>query len=115
MYDAWGNHTAHYTNGGGSTGAQYNPFRYIGYYYDIELGLYYLNSRYYDSNTGRFISPDSFDVLTVTPDQLTDKNLYAYCDNNPIMREDGDGEFWHILAGALIGGIINATISWVDI
>jgi RHS repeat-associated protein len=98
-----------------ATGAQYNSFRYHGYCYDTDLGLYYLNSRYYDSNIGRFISPDRIDVLAATPDQLTDKNLYAYCDNNSITREDGDGEFWHILAGALIGGIINATISWVDI
>ena len=103
VYDAWGNHTAAYTNGGASTGAQYNPFRYRGYYYDNELGLYYLNSRYYDANTGRFISPDRIDVLGVTPDQLTDKNLYAYCDNNPITREDGDGEFWNVVIGAVVG------------
>ena len=74
VYDAWGNHIAHYTNGGGSTGAQYNPFRYRGYYYDTDLGLYYLNSRYYDSNTGRFISPDHWDVINATPKQLSDKN-----------------------------------------
>lgn len=71
------------------------------------MGLYYLNSRYYDSNIGRFISPDRIDVLATTPDQLTDKNLYAYCDNNPITRADGDGEYWHIIAGAVIGGVIS--------
>ena len=72
----------------------YNPFRYRGYYYDTETSLYYLQSRYYDPNLGRFINPDSIDVITASPDQLTDKNLFAYCDNNPIMRTDGDGEFW---------------------
>lgn len=36
-----------------------NPFRYRGYYYDEESGLYYLNSRYYDPQTGRFINADS--------------------------------------------------------
>ena len=61
-----------------------NPFRYRGYYYDADLGLYYLGSRYYDSNTGRFISPDTHVSLTVTPTALTDKNLFAYCNNIPI-------------------------------
>ena len=102
--DAWGNHSVSYTNGGGSTGAQYNPFRYRGYYYDTDLGMYYLQSRYYDPNTCRFISPDSEAVLTATPMALTDKNLYAYCDNNPVTRVDGDGEFWTaILIGAAVG------------
>ena len=97
--DAWGNHTVSYTNGGASTGAQYNPFRYRGYYYDKDLGMYYLKSRYYDSNTCRFISPDNAAVLTATPMALTDKNLYAYCDNNPVMRVDEDGEFWLVNVG----------------
>ncbi|MBQ8168059.1 hypothetical protein IJZ97_01420, partial [bacterium] len=74
-----------------------------GYYYDRDLGMYYLGSRYYDYKVGRFISPDTPDVLTVTPMSLTDKNLYAYCDNNPVMRVDYDGEFWHVIGGALIG------------
>ena len=99
-YDAWGNHT--YTASGNSAltsaevrvGRYYNPFRYRGYYYDNETGLYYLQSRYYDPAVGRFINPDKCDVITATPTQLTDKNLYAYCDNNPVMRVDGDGEFW---------------------
>ena len=42
---------------------------------------------------------------------LTDKNLFAYCDNNPIMRIDKDGEFWHIVAGAVVGAIVGATVS----
>ena len=40
--DVRGNHSISYSNGGGSTGAQYNPFRYRGYYYDTDLGMYYL-------------------------------------------------------------------------
>ena len=63
-----------------------NPFRYRGYYYDTDLALYYLNSRYYDAKTGRFISPDNIDVICATPHALTDKNLYAYCDNNPVSK-----------------------------
>ena len=53
-YDAGGNVTTTYHNSGASTAAQYNPLRYRGYYYDTELGFYYLNSRYYDPDSGRF-------------------------------------------------------------
>jgi len=113
-YDAWGNVTTTYHNSGASTAAQYNPFRYRGYYYDSELGFYYLNSRYYDPETGRFISPDTTDILTATPMALTDKNLFAYCDNNPVMRMDIGGEFWNWLIGAAVGdvsGLIGQVVS----
>ena len=93
-YDAWGNFTTTYSNGGASTSAIYNPFRYRSYYYDTETGLYYVSSRYYDPAIGRFISPDTTDILTATPMGLTDKNLYAYCDNNPVVRVDRNGQFW---------------------
>ena len=96
-YDAWGNISTTYYSGGASTTATKNPFRYRGYYYDVDLGLYYLNTRYYDANTGRFISPDAVDVVCATPNALTDKNLYAYCDNNPVMRRDDGGQFWDTL------------------
>ena len=52
-----------------------NPFRYRGYYYDVESGLYYLNSRYYDPQTGRFINADDTDTLLYSLSELTDKNL----------------------------------------
>ena len=58
-YDAFGKCYEAYYNGGSGTSAVNNPFRYRGYFYDTDLELYYLNSRYYDSNTGRFISADS--------------------------------------------------------
>ena len=99
-YDAWGNVIS-----ATGTMASVNPFRYRGYYYDTETGFYYLQSRYYDPAIGRFINPDSTDVLVATPTALTDKNLYAYCDNNPIARTDEDGEFWHVVIGAAISGI----------
>ena len=103
-YDAWGNCTI--VSDTSSTGiATLNPFRYRGYYFDSALGLYYLQSRYYDAEIGRFISSDTTDVLTATPMGLTDKNLFAYCDNNPVMRADYGGNFWHIVAGAAIGGL----------
>ena len=62
-------------------------------------------SRYYDSNTGRSIPPDHSSVITATPMGLTDKNLYDYCNNNPISHIDPEGEFpFHILIGAVVGG-----------
>ena len=77
------------------------------------MDLYYLNSRYYDAYTGRFISADKSDVITATPNALTDKNLYAYCDNNPIMRRDDGGEFWEFAIKAAIGAAINVGITWM--
>jgi len=76
--------------------ANINPFRYRGYYYDTETGFYYLQTRYYDPVVGRFINRDTSEILTATPTSLTDKNLFAYCDNNPIMRIDQGGQFWDI-------------------
>ncbi|MBP3396491.1 MAG: RHS repeat-associated core domain-containing protein [Clostridia bacterium] len=104
LYDAWGNliHESEHADGG-EEAAAVNPFRYRGYYFDIETGYYYLNSRYYNPEWGRFLNADDANILTATPDALTDKNLYAYCDNNPVMRADDSGEFWHILVGAAVG------------
>ena len=71
-----------------------NPLRYRGYYYDSETGLYYLNSRYYDPETGRFINADG--IIGANED-LGSYNLYAYCGNNPISRADSSGQaWWHI-------------------
>ena len=102
-YDSWGNVLT-------ATGvmAEVNPFRYRGYYYDSETGLYALQSRYYDPQTGRFLNLDELEVLTATPKDLTDKNLYAYCDNNPIVRGDKDGEFWNFIIGAVVGAVAGA-------
>ena len=111
--DAWGNHTVSYSNGGASTGAAYNPFRYRGYYYDTDLGMYYLQSRYYDSKVCRFISADYASITAATPYALTDKNLYAYCDNNPVVRVDSDGMFWNFVIGGIVGGVISGTIAGI--
>ena len=73
------------------------------------MGLYYLQSRYYDSNTGRFVNADNSDVIAATPMGLADKNLFAYCDNNPVTRADDGGEWWHIAIGAAIGKLRNKT------
>ena len=91
VYDAWGNCTTSYFNGGATTAAQYNPFRYRGYYYDTETGFYYLQSRYYDPVVGRFINADSY---VSTGQGLIGYNMYAYCGNNPANRIDPSGEFF---------------------
>ncbi len=66
-----------------------------------DTGLYYLNSRYYDPQTGRFINADGIDTITASFTELTDKNLYAYCDNNPTTRKDDGGSFWDTVFDAV--------------
>lgn len=83
--------------------ATLNPFRYRGYYYDTESGLYYLNSRYYDPETGRFINTDDVTVLSTLSEELNGINLYAYCFNNPVNDIDENGcwswkKFWKAVA-----------------
>ena len=104
-YDAWGN----ITSGGGSGIGAVNPFRYRGYYYDQETGFYYLQSRYYDPEICRFISADNLELipsLSQVPGQL---NLYAYCNNNPIMFTDPSGEI-AITTAILIGLGVGAAV-----
>ena len=95
-YDAWGNVlSVSDANGNPITSethiAHINPFRYRGYYFDSETGLYYLNSRYYNAEVGRFISADGY---VQTGQGMLDKNMFAYCGNNPVNREDSSGNSW---------------------
>ena len=90
-YDAWGQLLS--VTGDTALGNK-NPIRYRGYYYDNETGFYYCNNRHYDPTVQRFITSDVTDVLTASPTAHTDKTLYAYCDNNPVVRVDNDGQFW---------------------
>ena len=71
-----------------STLGTLNPFRYHGYVYDEETGLYYLQSRYYDPTTGRFVSAD---VMLSTGQGVLGHNCYAYCLGNPINYKDSNG------------------------
>ena len=114
-YDAWGNHTVLDAQGNTISPdaphvANFNPLRYRGYFFDTETGFYLTGSRYYDPVTHRFINADTAAVLTASPDSLYDKNLFSYCDNNPIMRVDSEGEFWDILLD-----VVSVVVSVVDV
>ena len=103
-YDAWGKLLT-------STGdmAEINPLRYRGYYYDAEISLYYLQSRYYDPEVCRFINTDSF--ATTDIDGVLSANMFAYCENNPVINEDPTGAIaltTLILIGSAVFGVATA-------
>ena len=88
-FDSWGKPLS--TSGSlASTLGKDNPFRYRGYVYDEETGFYYLQSRYYNPEVGRFISAD---VLLSTGQGVLGHNAYAYCLNDPINSVDSTGNF----------------------
>ena len=109
IYDAWGK-TIAVTNANGNTItdpshiANQNPIRYRGYYYDNETGFYYLQSRYYDPEAGRWINPEpNVDIGSFDDGAgLLAYNVYAYCANNPVNFYDPTGEF---ILTVTIGGI----------
>lgn len=107
-YDAYGNHEV--INHTDEKIGDVNPFRYRGYYFDVETGWYYLNARYYSSAMGRFISPDELSILDETKSQINGLNLYMYCGDNPVMNVDPSGNFF--LTALLIGVIAGAAIGF---
>ena len=113
-YDAWGKLLS--TTGSlASTLGKDNPIRYRGYYYDTETGLYYLQSRYYDPDTGRFINADDVDFIGVTG-TIPSHNLFTYCENNPVNLVDATGCYaWYDFYRArwFVSGAINLAISLI--
>ncbi len=83
-YDSFGNIAD-------STGTPNNSITYAGYQYDKETGLFYVGSRYYNPEIGRFINADDTSILQATQGQLLSHNLFAYCLNNPVMYSDPSG------------------------
>ena len=117
IYDAWGN--ASFTNESEEILARLNPFLYRGYYFDSYYdantdtysGMYYLNTRYYDSEIGRFINADMIQYLE--PETVNGLNLFVYCGNNPICFTDpfGTTKWWEwLIAGVIVAGLIVATV-----
>ena len=85
VYDAWGNFQC-----GGSEYLEFeNPLTYRGYIYDHETGLYYLQSRYYNPQWGRFINADN--RISGVGGDVLGYNMFAYCMNNPINMSDHTG------------------------
>lgn len=130
VYDAWGNQRIKYLNNQGemvdlSEDYEYNnldeinafiaiknPFRYRSYYYDFETNLYYLNSRYYDPQLGRFINADDISILSESKVIFNGLNVYIYCGNNPINYFDPSGKFLlSILLGLLITSVTVAVVN----
>jgi RHS repeat-associated protein len=95
-YDAWGNHKVYDSSNAENTSTSFigniNPFRYKGYYYDLETEWYYLQSRYYSPLLSRFINMDHTANLGMI--DVDGVFLFAYCGNNPIDRFDYDGKSW---------------------
>ena len=69
------------------------PFAYRGYNYDFTTGLYYLQSRYYNPEWGRFLNVDDTNILLSTQGENLGANLFAYCNNNPVNMVDFTG-YW---------------------
>ena len=86
-YDAWGRPVT-VTNDDNYTIDDLNPLRYRGYVFDQNTGLYYLQSRYYNPEWGRFINADAF---ISTGQGILGNNMFAYCLNNPVSRQDAFG------------------------
>ena len=103
-YDAWGKLL---TSSGDM--AEANPIRYRGYYYDTETGFYYVSSRYYDPEVGRWINADSL----LSQGSVLGNNMFAYCLNNPVNMADTTGELPFFLVTAAIGAVAGAIIGGV--
>ena len=88
-YNAWGELLSATGPMLSSLGAL-NPLLYRGYVYDRETGLYYLQSRYYNPEIGRFISADN---LVGSGAGFVGYNQFAYCTNNPIIYADSSGHW----------------------
>ena len=118
QYDSWGT-IIKITDQNGNTItdanhiANINPYRYRSYRYDTETGLYYLQSRYYNPEWGRFLNADG--LLKTPTDTLLSHNMYAYCENNYInmIDESGSWAFAITAIGGLLGKALAATIATV--
>ena len=107
-YNAWGKLLS-------SSGemSDVNPLRYRGYYYDAELEMYYLKSRYYDPEICRFINADEVTLLGVDG-SFSSFNLFVYCKNYPVITSDPDGNWINLVVGAVVGGIVGGVSAAIE-
>lgn len=108
-YDSWGKLIS-VTNASGTALASTNlgvqsSIRYRGYVYDTETGLYYLQSRYYDPETGRFLNADDVDFIGASGTVLGN-NAFAYCENNPVNSMDSSGAAVGLIQSMAIGALL---------
>ena len=113
-YDAWGA-PLWCTGELAETLGKVQPFRYRGYVYDEETGLYYLRSRYYNAQWGRFVNADAEIAVEA---KLWDAKLFLYCANNPVRyTDDGGNSFWDVLADCgkalLVAAVVVAVVAVV--
>jgi RHS repeat-associated protein len=119
-YDGFGNLT--------QTPTIQNPYTYTGREWDRETGLYYYRARYYDPQTGRFLTEDPIGFAG------GDVNLYGYVWNNPVKFTDPSGNYGFVgagygvvagsiggyigsggtISGAVVGGIVGGIVGFVN-
>lgn len=107
-YDAFGNIIS---VSGDENIAKLNPFRYRSYFYDDETGFYYLNTRYYDPVVRRFVNADSVDYLGINGSAIS-YNLFTYCNNNPVMFEDQNGNVFKYNSNYKVSGTFEKSVSY---
>ena len=111
-YDAWGVCTVTKDISNCDI-ANINPFRYRGYFYDLESGLYYLQSRYYDPQVGRFVNGDDIAIIIYAKLPLT-FSLYTYCYNNPVNNIDVSGHLAFSMAVIISAAVVGAVFSAIS-
>lgn len=98
-YDEWGSIT---DIRGNQELARANKMRYRSYFYDEETGFYYLQSRYYAAQTGRFLNAD---------EKFVTFNLFAYCGNDPVNYVDYTGHDATVAIAYIVIGVVFATFA----
>ncbi len=122
QYDAWGVCTV-VSDTSGCGISTVNPFRYRGYYFDDEIGMYYLQSRYYDPSLGRFVNSDAPDIVDAGADfSPVALNKFCYCLNSPVLNKDEQGMLAALVAQmiknfffGMVGGMVGLYLANVTL
>ncbi|MBC9928986.1 FG-GAP-like repeat-containing protein [Chitinophaga qingshengii] len=105
-FDAWGRsrNPSTWTYSGVTPNPEWLSRGFTGHEHLDKFSLINMNGRVYDPVLGRMLSPDNYVPL---PYGTQGYNRYGYANNNPMIYSDEDGNFWHLIIGALIGGAMN--------